>query len=105
MAGPTDISTILSQAGRIEKINQNPFVQSEVARQILTEEEARARMQKNREVTEAKKSQEISISEKAKEQQKRQAKEKDQEAAPENQQESSEEESSKTEKHLIDVVV
>jgi len=105
MAGPTDISTILSQAGRIEKINQNPFVQSEVARQILTEEEARARMQKNREVTETKKSQEISISEKAKEQQKRQAKDKPQEAAPENQQGSLEEESSKTEKHLIDVVV
>lgn len=53
MAGASDISAILSQAGRIEKINQNAFVQSEVARQVLTEEEARQRVRKNREVNES----------------------------------------------------
>lgn len=104
MAGPSDISTILSQAGRIEKINQNPFVQSEVARQILTEDEARARMQRAREVNEAKKGQEITISDQAKQQSKRQAKKRNE---PEESEEHvvSPEEDEKTEKHLIDVVI
>ncbi len=59
MAGPSDISTILSQAGRIEKVNQSPFAQSEVSRQILTEEEARERLRRNREVNASKKGQAI----------------------------------------------
>ncbi len=66
MAGASDISTILSQAGRIEKINQSPFAQSEVTKQILTEEEARERLRKNREVNEARKSQEIAAKEREK---------------------------------------
>lgn len=105
MAGPSDISTILSQAGRIEKINQNPFVQSEVAKQILTEEEARARMQRTREVNEAKKAQEISISEKARQESRRQARDTAGRADPEGAPDSSQEEDSKDVKHLIDVVV
>ncbi len=101
MAGASDISTILSQAGRIEKINQNTFVHSEVARQILTEDEARARLRKNREVTESKKAQEISVGERGKkERRKDQAREdKSQAANP------SEEESTAGGKHIIDVVV
>ena len=66
MAGPSDIATILSQAGRIEKINQNPFVQSEVTKQILTEEEARERLRRTREVNEAKKGQEIAAKDREK---------------------------------------
>ncbi len=73
MVGPSDISTILSQAGRIEKINQNSFVQSEVTRQILTEEEARARLRQNREVNESKKADEISIREKNKDERRSEA--------------------------------
>jgi hypothetical protein len=102
MAGPSDISTILSQAGRIEKINQNPFVQSEVTRQILTEEEARERLRRNREVMESKKAQEIAIREKADQERGRQKagedKTKDQ-SAPE------EKDLPPGGKHLIDVVV
>ena len=105
MAGPSDISTILSQAGRIEKINQNPFVQSEVAKQILTEEEARARMQRSREVNEAKKAREISISEKAKQESKKQAKDSSDQAGSEENPGSSQDDTSKDVKHLIDVVV
>ena len=106
MAGPSDISTILSQAGRIEKITQNPFVQSEVTKQILTEEEARARMQRTREVNESKKAQEISISEKAKQESKRQAKDSSPDQADaEDKAGPSQEDTSKDAKHLIDVVV
>lgn len=105
MAGPTEISTILSQAGRIEKVNQNPFVHAEVAKQILTEEEARARMQRSREVTESKKAQEITISEKAKQERKRQAKDKTHSESSEDQSDSSREDDSRDVKHLIDVVV
>ncbi len=105
MAGASDISTILSQAGRIEKVNQNPFVQSEVTKQILTEEEARARMQRGREVTETKKAREIIISEKAKQESKKQAKDSSGQADPEDKTGSSQEDTSKDVKHLIDVVV
>ena len=101
MAGPSDISTILSQAGRIEKINQSPFVQSEVARQILTEDEAKARMRRNREVAESKKAQEIAVRERAKEERR---KEKPSEEKP-GTESPAEEEASKVEKHIIDVVV
>ncbi len=101
MAGASDISTILSQAGRIEKINQNTFVHSEVARQILTEDEARARLRKNREVAESKKAQEISVREREKEgRRKDQAREGKAQAV-----DTSEEESTTSEKHIIDVVV
>ncbi|MGD0821996.1 MAG: hypothetical protein ABSA71_14760 [Desulfomonilia bacterium] len=102
MAGPTDISTILSQTGRIEKINQNPFVQSEVARQILTEEEAKARLRKNKEVAESKKAQEISVRDKTKGDRGR---ENPKEKTAEAQTTSEEDENSKDEKHIIDVVV
>ncbi|HWR68598.1 MAG TPA: hypothetical protein VN416_06215 [Desulfomonilia bacterium] len=105
MAGASDISTILSQAGRIEKINQNPFVQSEVTKQILTEEEARARLQHNREVTESKKAQEITISERAKQESKRRTREDSHQTAAEGQADSPHEDTSKDVKHLIDVVV
>jgi hypothetical protein len=102
MAGPTDISTILSQTGRIEKINQNPFVQSEVARQILTEEEAKARLRKNKEVAESKKAQEISVRDKAKGDRRR---ENPKEKTAKEQITSEDDENSKDEKHIIDVVV
>ncbi len=60
MAGPSDIAAILSQSGRIEKINQSPFVQADVSKQILTEQEARERMRFAREVNESKRVQEAS---------------------------------------------
>jgi hypothetical protein len=102
MAGPSDISTILSQAGRIEKINQNSFVQSEVTRQILTEEEARERLRRSREVSESKKADEISIREKAKDERRHEGEKEDKAQA----QSSSEAEDGPIgEKHLIDVVV
>ncbi len=59
MAGPTDISTILSQAGRIEKMNQSPFVHGEANRQVVTEDEAQARLKRNRQVNENEKQQAI----------------------------------------------
>ena len=105
MAGPSDISTILSQAGRIEKITQNPFVQSEVAKQILTEEEARARMQRGREVAESKKAQEISISEEAKQESRRRAKDSSDRADSQERATPSGETAAKGTKHIIDVVV
>ena len=102
MAGPTDISTILSQTGRIEKTNQNPFVQSEVARQILTEEEAKAKLRKNKEVVESKKAQEISVRDKTRGEQRREhSKGKTAEA----QITSEDDENPEGEKHIIDVVV
>jgi hypothetical protein len=101
MAGPSDISTILSQAGRIEKINQNTFAQSEFARQILTEQEAKARLLRSREVAQTKKAQEISVSDKAKEEHRKENTKEDNAKA----QVASEEETLQGEKHIIDVVV
>lgn len=101
MPGPTDISTILSQAGRIEKINQSPFVQSEATRQILTEEEARARLRKSREVAESKKAQELAVRERAKDERRKDTR-REEKAKSET---TSEEESPQVPKHLIDVVV
>ena len=101
MAGPTDISTILSQTGRIEKINQNPFVQSEVARQILTEEEAKARLRKNKEVAESKKAQEISVRDKTKGDRRREIRRK---KRPKHRQ-PLKRRNPQGEKHIIDVVV
>jgi hypothetical protein len=101
MAGPTDISTILSQAGRIEKINQSPFAQSEFAHQVITEQEAKERLRRNREVAESKKAQEISVSDKAKEKHRKENPTQDKVKA----QIASEEESPEGEKHIIDVVV
>ena len=59
MAGASDISTILSNTGRIERINPNTFAQHDAARQVLTEGEARERMRRNRSVNEGKQSQTI----------------------------------------------
>ena len=101
MAGPSDISTILSQAGRIEKINQNTFAQSEFARQILTEQEAKARLLRSREVAQTKKAQEISVSDKAKEEHRKENPKEDKSSALID----SEEENPQGEKHIIDVVV
>lgn len=103
MAGPADISTILSQAGRIEKINQNPFVQSEVTRQILTEEEARQRLRRNREVMESKKAQETSVRERTREDRRQ---ERPQDGKPRQEtSEPKEDDHPQGVKHLIDVVV
>jgi len=102
MAGASDISAILSQAGRIEKINQNPFVQSEVARQVLTEEEAKQRLRKNREGNESRKTNEINTKDREREKPQRQKKE----APGEEEKNSSEAESKETGKrHIIDVLV
>ncbi len=103
MGGPLDISTILSQSGRIEKINQSPFAQSEVARQMLTEDEARARLRKNREVSESKKAQEITVREKNREGQRR-AKGRE-EAQDDSEPEKNDDAGAQAEKHIIDVVV
>lgn len=102
MAGASDISAILSQAGRIEKINQNAFVQSEVARQVLTEEEARQRVRKNREVSESGKVQAAAAKEREKES--RDEKKKARQGAGEG--ESPDEQAPDTvRKHIIDVLV
>ena len=102
MAGASDISTILSQAGRIEKINQNPFVQSEVTKQILTEEEARERLRRNREVNEAKKGREIA----AKDREKGGRKQERKQLSKDREKNSPSEEAENTGvKHIIDVVV
>lgn len=101
MAGASDISTILSQAGRIEKINQSPFAQSEVTKQILTEEEARERLRRSKEVNESKKGQEIAAKDREKgrkNQERRQVKDRDKNTAEEETQDSGV-------KHIIDVVV
>ena len=101
MAGPSDISTILSQAGRIEKINQNTFAQSEFARQILTEQEAKARLRRSREVAETKKAQEISVSDKAKEEHRKENPKEDKAKDPDRFRRGN----PQGEKHIIDVVV
>jgi hypothetical protein len=101
MAGPTDISTILSQTGRIEKINQNPFAQSEFAHQVITEQEAKERLRRNREVVESKKAEEISVSNEAKEKHRKENPKEDKDKT----QTASEEETPQGEKHIIDVVV
>ncbi|OPZ60614.1 MAG: hypothetical protein BWY87_00358 [Deltaproteobacteria bacterium ADurb.Bin510] len=100
MAGASDISTILSNSGRIERINPNTFAHQEAARQVLTEGEARERMRRNRSVNEGKESQTIIT----RERQRREAEENegrehqltDEDAATEEASESS---------HLIDLVV
>ncbi len=102
MAGASDISAILSQAGRIEKINQNPFVQSEVARQALTEEEAKQRLRKNREVNESRKTYEMSTKDRDREKPQRQKRE----APDREEKDSSEAGPRETDKrHIIDVLV
>jgi hypothetical protein len=106
-AGPSDISVILSQAGRIEKINQGTLVQPEVAKQILTEQEARARMQRGREVTEPHKAHEITISEQArnKGRMRREKNAPGGQGEGEPDAESAGEEAAPDKKHIIDVVV
>jgi hypothetical protein len=102
MAGASDISAILSQAGRIEKITQNPFVQSEVARQILTEDEAKQRIRKAKEVSESDKVQGIAARERERNNQNARKK-----AAQEGSgEEASDEQAQEAgKKHLIDVLV
>lgn len=102
MAGPSDISAILSQAGRIEKINQNPFVQSEVARQILTEDEARQRIRKNREVNESNKAEEIATKERERRRQERQKKA---DAGDDTGEVQGDQDQEIVKRHIIDVVV
>ncbi len=102
MAGASDISAILSQAGRIEKITQNPFVQSEVTKQILTEEEAKQRLRKNREVNESKKSQEISTKDRERGRQKEQKKPNQDNAGNDNSENVTQETGKR---HIIDVLV
>ena len=102
MAGASDISTILSQAGRIEKINQSPFAQSDVTKQILTEDEARERLRKSREVNESQKGREIAAkdrdSKRDNQERKRRTRGKQKDVAKEDAPD-------KQEKHIIDVVV
>jgi hypothetical protein len=102
MAGASDISSILSQAGRIEKINQNPLVQSEVARQVLTEDEAKQRIRKGREVSGSDKVQGVADRERGRKgpEQKKKAQQPGQDG------ENPEEQSLETgKKHIIDVLV
>ncbi|HDP26241.1 MAG TPA: hypothetical protein ENN34_12475 [Deltaproteobacteria bacterium] len=101
MVGPSDIATILSQAGRIEKVNHNPFVQSEVNKQILTEEEARERLRRSKEVIESRKTGEIRQADRRKESMAREKK-RDQTEKPGV---SPDDGSVEEKKHLIDVVV
>jgi len=102
MAGAADISTILSQAGRIEKLNQSPFTQSEVAKQILTEEEARERLRRSREVNASKKAQEIAVSERRERKKYMQRKQEENES---DQSETTQDDLQNEDKHIIDVVV
>jgi len=102
MAGPSDIAAILSQSGRIEKINQSPFAHADVSKQILTEQEARERMRFAREINESKRVQETS--EDQRRGHKHQSKQADQgkkDAEPEAEKTGDEKEV----KHLIDVVI
>ncbi len=103
MAGPSDISTILSNAGRIEKVNQSPFAHGEAARQVLTEDEVRERMRRSREVNEAKEGQDIRAKERQqrKDAQARQRRKQQQQKEAQAQQAEEKEESI----HLIDLVV
>ncbi|HPD22595.1 MAG: hypothetical protein ACOX3E_07380 [Desulfomonilia bacterium] len=102
MPGPSDISAILSQGGRIEKITQSSFVQPDIAKQVLTEEEAKERLRKSREVNESQKGQQIITRDRdrrsARDERKRQQADRDG-AAPD------ESTPDQVRKHLIDVVV
>ena len=100
MAGASDISTILSNAGRIERINPNTFPHQEAARQVLTEDEARERMRRNRSVNEGKQSQTIVTSE-------RERRKSEQEEGQERHltDEDAASEDSSENNHLIDLVV
>lgn len=105
MAGPSDIASILSHSGRIEKINQNnPFAHADVSKQIITEQEARERLRYAREVNESKRVQEASDQQR-KEQRRasKQAHQGQTEAQDEADQSGEGEE--KEIKHLIDVVI
>jgi hypothetical protein len=102
MAGASDISAILSQAGRIEKINQNPFVQSEVARQVLTEDEAKQRIRKAKEVSESNKVQAVADRERERKRQEAQSKAHRDGGDSENADEQTPEAGRK---HIIDVLV
>jgi hypothetical protein len=101
MAGPTDIASILSQTGRIEKINQNSFVHSEVNKQILTEQEARERLRSARQISEGKRVQEAADRKQKKE--KQQARDGKTETSDEIEEQSTEADELK--KHIIDVVI
>jgi len=99
MVGPADISVILSQAGRIEKVGQSPLAHSEVSRQILTENEAQERLRKRREVNKPKKGDEISTRERIKDNEHRKKKRNNKGN------DSSTEDKDQEEKYIIDVVV
>ncbi len=99
MAGPSDISAILSQAGRIEKVNQSPFAQSEVTKQILTEQEARERMRMSREVNAPKKTDEIAVRERGEKKGHEQPKHRDNSEGKEGK------EKKEGKEHIIDVVI
>lgn len=99
MAGPSDIGSILSQSGRIEKINQTPFAHADVAKQVLSEQEARARILIARQVNESKRVQAAN-----------ERKHKQERRAPRHQEETSGSEAeaegaAKEAKHLIDLVI
>jgi hypothetical protein len=102
MPGPSDISAILSQGGRIEKISQSSFVQPDIAKQVLTEEEAKERLRKSREVNESQKGQQIVAKDRdrqgAREESKRQPADRNGDAPDESSPD-------QVKKHLIDVVV
>lgn len=100
MPGPTDIATILSQTGRIEKINQSPFAHADVAKQILTEQEAQERLRSASEINESKRVREAT--DRQRKQERRQAKN----ARQENQDTDADQgDEKKGKKHLIDVVI
>lgn len=102
MAGPSDIAAILSQSGRIEKINQQtPFANADVSKQIITEQEARERMRFAREVNESKRVQEASERQRKEQRQARQGDHAKKGAELESEKNGDEKEV----KHLIDVVI
>lgn len=102
MAGASDISTILSNTGRIERINPNTFAQHDAARQVLTEDEARERMRRNRSVNEGQQSQTIVTSERQRRNSEEQQAEKRSAEAAENTENNEEATESH---HLIDLVI
>lgn len=101
MAGPTDIASILSQSGRIERVTQNPLVHAEIHKQILTEQEARERTRLARQVNESKRVQEAADRQRRKD--KREASKKKIKSLDETDDQTAEDGIEK--KHLVDVVI
>lgn len=102
MAAGFEISTILSNAGRIEKVNQSPFLNGDAARHVLTENEAQQRLQRSQEVNEGKEGQEVTTRDRQERREQQAAAKRRRRADEESDQSTN---SADDDVHLIDVVV